>query len=731
TFPGAEGAFHQSYSLDFLPQMPPARTASDELRDAVKDNTLSAPLRRLFGAWIATRVDYTGRDFGLQMALAYDIKDVLPAARTMLTTKVKDDPYPGNTARNLGFAMLVVGKLGTKDDLPLLERYAKDGTECARFLNDPPPKPGQPHLRLPRPPVEGQDATTQLRDVSVAMRLHLLGQKPDDFGFYWDWPNGPEAGRRNRMGEFYLHAIGFLRAVDREAAHAKAKEWLDKQKKADPPARGAKVWPHFAKVVGNDAGRLALFDRIVADPKNLELLERAADGDPDLAKAYFARRDELYTAARREVPGRPGVVRAVPVPAADAAGWLLLGTYPATKATAPTEVTLTFLHRDPGKAASPLLDLLQERNPESAPLRKLVGAWLANRGDDSTAYADALPLALRHDIPEALPTARRLLKDYAESKGNGGRPFTLSHVRATSLLVIAKYGAKADLPQVEAFLKDDNLASSTVRTTPAGGEPITAQVRDAAAVAAVHLRGGDVRDMGFLWPTKLDGVPVASVFDLSHIGFRDATDREAAHSKAKGWLDKQKGEPKREEPAAGLLRDLADLDDLRRGEQTDFAAVEKRGGELLAKYPAAADRGRIYATLTRLYANSGIGRTFARVTKYGRLALEHENNPVARGQVFSYLASAAEVAVTTADPLADDPLPVKRRRAAEILLEGYRELLPLKLPDAAPELPGVEKIGGLLNGTDPAEEARVRERHAAQVKAREEAAVVRDLVHSR
>jgi RNA polymerase sigma factor (sigma-70 family) len=229
TFPGAESSFHQSFSLDFLPQMPPAKTASDEWRDAVKDRTLSAPLRRLLGKWTALRGDYSGRAFGLQMALAYDIKDVLPAARDTLTAKVKDDPYPGNTARNRGLALLVVGKLGTKDDLPLLERYAKDGAECARFLNDPPTKPGEPRILLPRLPVEGQDATTQLRDVSAAMRLHLLGQKPEEFGFYWRWPNGPGAGKPTNLGGFYLNAIGFLRAADREAAHKKAAEWLDKQ----------------------------------------------------------------------------------------------------------------------------------------------------------------------------------------------------------------------------------------------------------------------------------------------------------------------------------------------------------------------------------------------------------------------------------------------------------------------------------------------------------------------
>ena len=124
----------------------------------------------------------------------------------------------------------MIGKLGTKDDLLLLEQYAKDETQCARFLHDPPPKPGEPAFRIIRPPIEGRDTTTQLRDIAVAMRLHRLGQKPEEFGFHWSWPYGDDAGKPNKLGTFHLHATGFLRNSDREAAHKKAREWLDKQK---------------------------------------------------------------------------------------------------------------------------------------------------------------------------------------------------------------------------------------------------------------------------------------------------------------------------------------------------------------------------------------------------------------------------------------------------------------------------------------------------------------------
>ena len=230
TFPGTEGAFHTSHSLDFLPG---GKHSNDAIAAALKDKTVAPAIRQLVGKWTAARVDYIGRAHGLQLALDFGIEEVLPAARETVQAKVKDDPYPGNTARNVGLAILAVGKLGTKDDLPLLEMHTANGTQSGVFLHDPPAKPGEPVFRIPRwLPVEGQDTTTQLRDVSAAMRLHLLGQDPDDFGFYWRWPHGPDAGKRmNPEDRFGPYSVGFLRDADRVAAHKKAKEWFDKQKK--------------------------------------------------------------------------------------------------------------------------------------------------------------------------------------------------------------------------------------------------------------------------------------------------------------------------------------------------------------------------------------------------------------------------------------------------------------------------------------------------------------------
>jgi hypothetical protein len=102
--------------------------------------------------------------------------------------------------------------------------------------------------------------------------------------------------------------------------------------------------------------------------------------------------------------------------------------------------------------------------------------------------------------------------------------------------------------------------------------------------------------------------------------------------------------------------------------------------------------------------------------------LEVSRDPLQRGRIYSYLASAVDLSGTA--------FPNGRREAAKILLTGYSEMLVQELPEKAPELAGVEKIGGLI-GNGGAEEAQARTRHAAQVAAREEAVFVRDQIERR
>ena len=90
----------------------------------------------------------------------------------------------------------------------------------------------------------------------------------------------------------------------------------------------------------------------------------------------------------------------------------------------------------------------------------------------------------------------------------------------------------------------------------------------------------------------------------------------------------------------------------------------------------------------------------------------------------SYLASAALVDAS-ASGFAEH-----RRNAIKVWLAGSRELLPLKLPRVAPELPIFEKIGDRV-GEDPAKRAEIEKRLAEQMEARRQAEFVRTMVAHR
>jgi len=314
----------------------------------------------------------------------------------------------------------------------------------------------------------------------------------------------------------------------------------DQNPKADPPAKGAKVWPHFANMVGDDKAARELFDRIVANPANLAILEKATVGDSNLLKAYLVRRDELNATAKQKNP-----------PPDEIAAWLLLGTYPGT--TGGDDTLLRFL--DFELASIPLfvdaagVDAMGTKSPVGQPLRKLVAMWLANHDDEFSAVKAGLELSVEYDIPEALTIARRVIKDITGTKlDQGPRVNSSLMLRGHGMLVVGKYGSKDDVALLQPYFKDGGQFYAVIRekpgerrpgyAVPIEGKDVTIQVGDVALAMAIHLRGGDPREFRFLWPTALDGVKITGPYRLGMIGFISTADRTAAHKKAKEWLEK-------------------------------------------------------------------------------------------------------------------------------------------------------------------------------------------------
>jgi hypothetical protein len=177
------------------------------------------------------------------------------------------------------------------------------------------------------------------------------------------------------------------------------------------------------------------------------------------------------------------------------------------------------------------------------------------------------------------------------------------------------------------------------------------------------------------------------------------------------------------DPSPELQTELVQFDKkYRHGNNDLFAELEAKAEALAKRYPAKDDQSRIWYEVAHVAGQSGIDKHADLVRKYAAKCLEVSRDPLQRGRIYSYQASAVDLRGTA--------FPEGRREAAEILLNGYFEMLVQELPEKAPELPGVEKIGGLI-GNGSIEEAQARTRHDAQMTAREEAVFIRDQIERR
>ena len=173
--------------------------------------------------------------------------------------------------------------------------------------------------------------------------------------------------------------------------------------------------------------------------------------------------------------------------------------------------------------------------------------------------------------------------------------------------------------------------------------------------------------------------------------------------------------------APELLKELNKFDtEYRHGSEAKFAELEKLADELAKRFPEKDDQARIWFEVAHVAAQSRIDKHTERVNKYAAKCLKISRDPIQRGQAWSYLASAVD--------LQGKAFPKGRRDAAEILLQGYVEMLAQELPEKVPELPGVE---GFDESQDPVAQARARVRNAAQMAARRDAEFTRELVERR
>lgn len=141
--------------------------------------------------WTSGRLD-SGRYYALDLALTYRLETPAAAlARRILL-------WPNSPPRMLQHALLGLGRFGDSSDVDLLQPHLKNRMLC--------------HTPSLLPDSEGAGLQVQVRDIALAVDIHLHRRQPRDFGF--------QRIARSRKTLFVPQSCGFVSSDSREAAFA-------------------------------------------------------------------------------------------------------------------------------------------------------------------------------------------------------------------------------------------------------------------------------------------------------------------------------------------------------------------------------------------------------------------------------------------------------------------------------------------------------------------------------
>jgi hypothetical protein len=158
-------------------------------RSALENGEESDLLRRMLGTWIQHSEGWTAYQ-GIMLAMQYDIPEGLVAAKRLL----KDAPNQPNQPYFRFYALSAIGRFGSEADIPQLEPFLEDKTLYATAV-------AANRERKQR---------TQIRDVALAVLLHLTKQDPREFGF--------DHIRKNSTFLFDPNSLAFSSDEQREQA---------------------------------------------------------------------------------------------------------------------------------------------------------------------------------------------------------------------------------------------------------------------------------------------------------------------------------------------------------------------------------------------------------------------------------------------------------------------------------------------------------------------------------
>jgi len=164
-------------------------------QNAIKSPTNKA-MRKVLYRWLEQRSDSNAMQQGMSLIVQCELKEMLPLAVKVIETKTQPQYVRA-------MAMLVVGKFGTTAEIPMLQKYFDDEALLGQFQ------------------INNVMGVTQVRDVALAMAIHLSGQTPKDYGF--------EMLANQPLNFTYFYNLGFSSKENREAAQ---KKWKASQMKS-------------------------------------------------------------------------------------------------------------------------------------------------------------------------------------------------------------------------------------------------------------------------------------------------------------------------------------------------------------------------------------------------------------------------------------------------------------------------------------------------------------------
>jgi hypothetical protein len=168
------------------------------IQQSFRDNTAS---RKILASFIEQRSDQNTLPQIMHLVLQMEIKELVPVALKMALAKETQ-------AYNKSTAVLIVGKMGTKEEAEKLEPLLADTTGLGAVM------------------VGTQRLDAQLRDVVLAALIESNGQNPADYGFPYLQQNQIPQG-----GYVAPSWYGFAKNEDRQAALKKFRDWQGKQPK--------------------------------------------------------------------------------------------------------------------------------------------------------------------------------------------------------------------------------------------------------------------------------------------------------------------------------------------------------------------------------------------------------------------------------------------------------------------------------------------------------------------